>query len=264
EEGMPKALINGINMYYEDHGTGFPVILIHGYAGTTKSWDGQVESFSKRYRFVTYDMRGHGQTEAPEDLSKYTQDIVLEDIYQLLRYLGIQKAVIGGLSLGGYLSIHFYNQHPEMTAAIIIIDAGPGYRTQEKAKDWNQRRMDCADVLESKGMQGFLDSPYSVDDYYTTPEVMLKHNPKGIANVSRGVMINPWGVDILPNIMVPTLVVCGERDTSFLAATDYMAQKIPGAKKAIVADAGHGVNIDQPRVFESTILNFLDGLKLEA
>lgn len=261
---MPKALVNGINLYYEDHGSGFPVIFTHGYAGTTKSWEGQVAAFSKNYRFITYDMRGHGQTEAPKELSKYTQALVVEDIYQLLRHLKIQKAVVGGLSLGGYLSIHFYNKHPEMTAALILMDTGPGYRTPEKAKDWNQTRIDCAKVLETKGIKGFLESPYSKDDYYTTPEVMMKHNPIGLANISKGLMINPWGLDILPTIKVPTVIICGDRDTAFIPATDYMAQKISGAKKVIIANAGHGVNIDQPKVFEATVLNFLDGSKLKA
>ncbi|MFC1989361.1 alpha/beta fold hydrolase [Chloroflexota bacterium] len=260
---MPKALINGINLYYEDHGTGFPVIFTHGFAGTTKSWDGQVSAFSKKYRFVTYDIMGHGQTDAPDDLSKYTLDILVEGIYQLLRHLGIQKAVVGGLSLGGYLTIHFYNQHPDMTAAIILMDTGPGYRTPEKAKDWNQRCVECVKILETQGMKGFMESEYSKDDYYTTPDVMTELNPKGLANVRQGVMINPWGLDILPNIKVPALIICGDGDAPFLAATDYMAQKIPGAKKAIVANAGHGVNIDQPQVFESIVLDFLDNLKLE-
>ena len=259
---MPEALINGINLYYEDNGNGFPVIFTHGFAGTTKSWEGQVAAFSKKYRFITYDMRGHGQTDAPDDLSKYTRDILVEDIYQLLRHLGIQKAVIGGLSLGGYLTIHFYNQHPDMTAAIILMDTGPGYRNQEKAEEWNRVRTDCARVLENAGMRGFMESEYSKDDYYTTPDVMIKHNPVGLANTNRGVMLNLWGLDILPNIKVPALVICGDRDTPFLSATDYMAQKIPVASKVIISNAGHGVNIDQPRVFEETILSFLDDLKL--
>ena len=261
---MPKVLINGINLYYEDNGNGFPVIFTHGFAGSTKSWKDQVAAFSKKYRFITYDMRGHGQTDAPDDLSRYTQDIVVEDIHQLLRHLEIQKAVVGGLSLGGYLTIHFYNQHPDMTAAIILMGTGPGYRTPENAKGWNQTRIDCAKVLETQGMRGFMESEYSKNDYYTTPDVMMKHNPKGLANINRGVMINPWGLDILPNIKVPALIMCGDRDTPFLPATDYMGQKIPAAKKVIVANAGHGVNIDQPQVFESTVLDFLDSLKLEA
>ena len=98
---MPEVFLNGINLYYEDNGSGFPVILSHGFASSTKFWDDQVPVFSKKYRLITYDMRGHGQTDAPKDLSKYSLDIVIEDMYQLLRHLEIQKAVVGGLSLGG-------------------------------------------------------------------------------------------------------------------------------------------------------------------
>lgn len=260
---MPKALINGIHLYYEDHGRGFPVVFAHGFAGTTKAWEGQVAAFSRKYRFITYDMRGHGQTDAPANLAQYTQEIVLEDLYQLLRHLGIRRAVMGGLSLGGYLTIHFYNQHPDMTEAIILMDTGPGYRTPEKARGWNQTGEECARVLETQGMQGFLESEYSKDDYYTTPEVMLKHNPRGLANIRRGVMMNPWGLDLLPNIKVPTLIICGDKDVGFLPATEYMATHIPGARKVMVANAGHGVNIDQPQVFETTALEFLDSLKLK-
>ncbi len=260
---MPKALLNGINLYYEDSGSGFPVIFTHGFAGTTKSWEDQVAALSSKYRFITYDTRGHGQTDTPEAPSKYTLDILVEDIYQLLRHLGIQKAVVGGLSLGGYLSIHFYNQHSDMTVAIILMDTGPGYQSPEKAKDWNQSRIDCAGILKTQGMKGFMESEYSKDDYYTTPDVMIKLNSKGLANICLGVMIDPWGLDILPNIKVPALIICGDRDTPFLSATDYMARKIPEAKKVIIANAGHGVNIDQPQVFESTVLDFLDNLKLE-
>ncbi len=259
---MPKALINGINLYYEDHGSGFPVIFTHGYAGTTRSWEGQVAAFSQKYRFITYDMRGHGQTDAPESLAQYSQDILVEDMYQLLRHLGIQKAVICGLSLGGYLTIHFCNQHPDMTAAIILMDTGPGYRAPESSRKWNETRIDCANILETKGIKGFMESEHSILDYYTTPDVMVKHNPKGLANISRGAMVNLWGLDILPDIKVPALIICGDKDTDYLAGTDYMERKIPGARKVIVADAGHGVNIDQPQVFESTVLGFLDSLKL--
>jgi pimeloyl-ACP methyl ester carboxylesterase len=262
EKEMPKAAINGINIYYEEHGDGFPVILTHGFAGTTKSWKGQIPAFSKKYRFIIYDMRGHGLSDCPEDLTKYRLEMLIEDIHQLLRHLGVEKAVIGGLSLGGYLTIHFYNNHPDMTAAVILIDTGPGYRSPEKAKPWNESRLECARILETKGMEGFIESEYSKDDYYTTPEVMKKLNPKGLANINRGVMVNTWGLDILPHIKVPALVICGDRDTPFLAASDYMAQKIPGAQKVIIPNAGHGVNIDQPKLFEKAVLSFLDGLKL--
>lgn len=259
---MPKALINGINVYYEDSGHGFPVLFHHGYAGTTKAWQGQVAAFSQKYRFITFDMRGHGQTDAPADLSRYSLDLMVEDMRQLLGHLGLRKAVIGGLSLGGYLTLHFYDQHPDMAAALIFMDTGPGYRTPESARDWNEKCADRAVLLETRGMKGFMESDYAKQVYYTTPDVMVKHNPIGLANVSRGVMTNPWGLDILPRIQAPSLVVCGDRDEAFLPAAGYMARKIPGARKVIIPNAGHAVNIDQPQLFESTVIDFLDSLEL--
>lgn len=261
---MPKAPINGINLYYEDHGKGFPIIFTHGFAGTARSWEGQVAAFTRKYRFITYDMRGHSRTDAPDDASQYGLDTIVEDMHQLLRHLGVRRAVVGGLSLGGYLTIHFYHQHPEMTAAAILIDTGPGFRSPDKARAWNESRQECARILETKGMKGFMESSFSKDDYYTTPDVMLTLNPKGLVNINHGIMQNTWGLDLLPQMKVPTLVICGDRDTGFLAGTDYMAQKIPGAKKVVIPKAGHGVNIDQPRAFEKAVLDFLEGLKLQA
>ncbi len=261
---MPKAFLNGINLYYEDIGKGFPLILTHGFAGTTKSWAGQVAAFTRKYRFITYDMRGHGQSDAPDDPAKYQVEVLVEDIYQLLRHLGIKKAVIGGLSLGGFLTIRFYARHPEMAAGLVIIDTGPGYRTPEKAKDWDESCHDCAEILRKDGIPAFQKSEYSALDYYTAPEVMAKQNPIGLAYVRDVTMKTPTGLDILPTIKVPSLIICGDRDVQFLPATEYMAQKIPGAKKVIIANAGHGVNIDQPEVFNRTVLEFLDSLKVTA
>ena len=104
---------------------------------------------------------------------------------------GIQKTVVGGFSLGSYLTLHFCNQHPDITVAIILIGTGLGYRIPEKAKCWNQRDMDRAKVLETQWIKGFMESEYSGDDCDTIPEVMIKRNFKGLANISRGVMINP-------------------------------------------------------------------------
>lgn len=261
---MPKAFINNINMYYEEHGRGFPLVLTHGFAGTSQSWAGQVPAFSKKYRFITYDMRGHGQADAPEDIAFYTQDFLVQDLSQLLWHLRVRKAVVGGLSLGGYLSIHFYQQHPELVAALILIDTGPGFRTPEKAKDWNEARRQITQVLETKGPAALLTEPVGKLLYYTSPEIMKSHSAKGLANISLGVMMSPWGLDLLPQIKVPTLIICGDRDVDFLPAAEYMAQKIPGARKVIIPDAGHGVNIDQPRAFEAAVLDFLDGLRLKA
>ena len=255
---MPRDRINGVDLYYEVNGQGPPVLLGHGFAGTTRMWDTQVPAFSQEYRFITYDLRGHGQTETPPSLSQYSVDIVVEDMFQLLRLLGVEKGVVGGLSLGGYLALHFYFQHKEMVTALLLIDTGPGYRSEKGKQQWNERRIACAELLETQGIVAFADSEYAVNDYYTPRELMLTLNPIGLANVSRGVMLNPALADRLSEIDVPTLIIVGEHDAAFLQATDYMHKHIRNSKKVVVANAGHGVNVDQPEVFNSTVFDFLE------
>ncbi|MBI4308613.1 MAG: alpha/beta fold hydrolase [Chloroflexi bacterium] len=255
---MPKLLVDGVNIYHEVNGAGAPFIMSHGFVGTTRMWEKQVAAFSQRYRFITYDIRGHGQSDAPRDLSRYTLETAVNDIYQLLKGLGVDKAVVGGLSLGGFLSLAFYKAHPEMVRALILCDTGPGYRTPEKAHPWMEDCIKRAELLEKGGMKAFADSPYATSDYYTPRDLMLKMDPIGCANVSRGVMANALGIiEVLEKITAPTLLVCGERDTDFIPATEYMHARIKGSERLIVPNAGHGVNIDQPEVFNRAVLGFL-------
>ncbi len=253
---MPKTPINGIDIYYEVHGDGYPLVLSHGLLGTTQMWEGQVKPFSRDHRFITWDLRGHGQTESPTDPSQYSVEIMVDDLYQLLGHLGVEKVVVGGLSFGGYFSLHFYHHHPEVVAALILTNTGPGYRTAEKAAHWNKGLLGRADILEKGGMQGLIDSEYPVPDY-TPRELMLTMDPIGLAKFCREATINPHGVDKLKDIAVPTLIVIGEDDVGFLAAADYMAARIPQSEQVVIANAGHGANIDQPEVFNQVVLDFL-------
>ena len=118
---MPKIRVNDIELYYEIHGQGYPVVFLHGFAGTVNMWQPQMPVLSQQYRFIVYDARGHGQSESPPDIEQYSADIVVEDLFQLLTNLAIEKAVVGGLSIGGYESLRFYLRHPENVAALILM-----------------------------------------------------------------------------------------------------------------------------------------------
>lgn len=254
---MPKIDVDGVGIYYETHGQGVPLVLSEGFVGSTASWAPQVPVLSQRCRLILYDLRGQGQSDAPADPVAYSVNQAVEDLYRLLRQLGVERAVVGGLSLGGYLSLHFYDQHPEMVLGLIIIDSGPGYRNEERRRQWAQECEERAVLIERGGMHAFAHSAFAADDYYT-PHVRLLHlNPVGIANVSRRIMAHAAAVDILPRIDVPTLLICGEHDRPFLAATDYMAEKIAGATKVIIPDACHASNLDQPEAFNRAVLDFL-------
>lgn len=260
---MPKAFLNGISIYYEEHGQGFPLLIAHGFTGTTRSWAPQVEALSRRYRFILYDMRGHGQTDSPHELSAYSMDILIEDQYRLLRLLGIEQAVVGGLSLGGSVAMRFYFKHPGMVRALVLADTAPGFRNPQgkSLQAWNEDWLAVADLLEKQGMAGYLKSEHAKLDYYTTPEIMLKHDPIGLANINRGVMLNQFMLP-LEEMKVPALLICGDKDTEYLGSAEYMSQHIPVAQKVIIKNAGHGANVDQPEAFNCAILDFLKGIGL--
>ena len=257
---MPRVPINGMNIYYEVHGRPDKptFLLLHGFAGSTVCWKTQVEELSQSFRVIVYDMRGHGLSESPHDPSLYSMAIAVEDQHKLLRYLGAGPGVIEGLSLGGSVALHFYFRHPGMVRALVLAGTGPGYRNTERMEAWNRWCNNCAEVLEKQGMDGFMRSPYSESCYYTPAEVMWAHDPIGLANVTRGISMNPHMLP-LEEIKVPTLILCGENDNEFLAAADYMHKKIKGSQKVIIPGAGHAINVDQPEAFNRAILNFWKG-----
>jgi pimeloyl-ACP methyl ester carboxylesterase len=254
---MPKTQINGINMYYEIHGSGYPLIMMTGFTGTTRMWDSQIAALSKEYQLIIFDMRGHGQTEAPRDHTSYSNDILVEDEYQLLQHLGINKAIIGGLSLGGLVGMWFYLKHPEMTRALVLADTGPGYRNPETRKAFAKDREKLTELLIKDGMEAFLRSKYSVDDYYTTPDIMRTLDPIGIAFINKGVLTDVPPVPLEEIKGPPTLIICGEQDASMMPASHVMSNRIQGSELVIIPQAGHGANVDQPLLFNQAILDFL-------
>jgi len=257
---MPEVDVNGIELYYEISGQGYPLVFLHGFSSTHRMWQSQISALSRDYRFLIYDARGHGLSESPISVDKYSADIVAEDLYQLLWTLGIERAVIGGLSMGGYESLRFYLTHPEMVTALILMDTGPGYRNPAHRNDWNQRQEKFAKQLETGGIEVLAENAPTE----TGREIMLKQNPVGLAHMARTVVAQHDSrvIDSLGEIRVPTLILVGENDTPFLSAAQYMTKKIPGAEQIIIPDAGHASNVDNAEVFNKAVLDFLRKLDL--
>lgn len=252
---MPKLNRDGVDIYYEVHGSGPVLMLTHGYSATAQMWRGQIGPLSDKHTLILWDMRGHGESDYPHDQSAYSEDHTIADMAALLDHAGAKTAIVGGLSLGGYMSLAFHRRHPGRVRALLIIDTGPGFKKDAARDAWNQNARTRADTLEADGLAtltaGSAERAYAVH-----------RSADGLAKAARGMLTQRDAavIESLPAIKVPSLVVVGANDTPFLAASDYMAAKIPGARKVIIPDAGHAANIDQPKAFNAAILSFLESL----
>lgn len=245
---------NGVTIYYEDHGTGLPVLLTHGYSATSEMWSGQVEALRDRYRVITWDMRGHGKSDSPEDPGQYSEAATVDDMAAVLGACGVDRAVIGGLSLGGYMSMAFHLRYPEMVKALMLFDTGPGYKSDSARDAWNETAEERARAFEERGLDALGKSAEVLASSHTSAA--------GLARAARGMLrqFDARVIESLPGIVVPVLVVVGDADKPYLNATEYMVKKIAGAQKVVVPDAGHASNIDQPDVFTGAVERFLSGV----
>jgi pimeloyl-ACP methyl ester carboxylesterase len=243
---------HGVRIFYEVNGQGPAILLTHGFSATSAMWRPQIPALSRDHSLIVWDMRGHGQSEYPEDDSAYSEEATVADMAAILDVVGAQGAVIGGLSLGGYMSLAFHLAHPDRVKALLIVDTGPGYKNAEARAGWNANALATADRLGRDGLAALQTA--------SAERALAQHRTaQGLARAARGMLTQRDArvISSLPEVKVPSLVVVGANDTPFLKASDYMATKIPGAKLAVVPGAGHTANLDQPEVFNQTVLVFL-------
>lgn len=228
---MPKLDRDGVSIHYEVHGTGPAILLTHGYSASTVMWRPNIDALSRDHTLILWDIRGHGQSDAPADPARYSRDLCMGDMAALLDHCGVDRATIGGLSLGGYLSLAFNVFHDKRVNGLLIFDTGPGYRNADAREDWNRMAVRSGDQQPAEGLR----------------------------LAARGILTQQDArvLDSLGQIRVPALVLAGANDKPFLKATDYMAAKIPGAVKVIIENAGHTANIDQPGAFNDAVRGFL-------
>ena len=254
---MASARLNGIEIEYEESGRGRALLLSHGYGATYRMWDDQRAALGDRARVIAWSMRGHGRTESPDDPRQYSEELTVADMQALLDHCGVERAVVGGLSLGGYMSLAFHLRHPDRVRALVVCDSGPGYRNPDARAQWNERARERAEAFEARGLGALAGRSREAKD------AAAHHaSAQGLAHAARGMLAQQDArvIDSLTSVRVPTLVIVGDRDEPFLAPCQYMAKKIPGARLQIIPDAGHASNLDQPGIFNRVVGDFLDTL----
>lgn len=256
---MPELERDGVRLYYEVHGPNgddarHTVLLSHGFSSSSHMWAPNLAALTAADRVVTWDLRGHGKSDSPGDLGQYSEALAVEDMAALLDTVGAGRAVVGGLSLGGYLSLAFHLAHPERVRALMLFDTGPGYRRDEGREGWNRSALANAEAFETRGL----------DALARRSEVRreIHRDASGLALAARGLLTQHDArvIESLGTIGVPTLVLVGAADAPFLAAADYMAAHIAGATKVVLEGAGHASNLDQPEAFDRAVTSFLDGV----
>ncbi len=267
---MAKANVNGIGIYYEETGSGFPLVFSHEFAGDYRSWEPQVRYFSRRYRCITYNSRGYPPSDVPSDPAAYSQDQSVDDLYKLLLSLGAERAHIVGLSMGGAVSVSFAIAHPEMAASIVPCSAGAG--SGDRA-EWEKSMEANAARLERQGMQAAAETygrgPTRLQLLRKDPRAwqefsdqFVQHSAIGSALTIRGVQLRrPTICQLeaqLRQIRVPVLIMVGDEDDACVEPSLFMKRHIPGSGLVMFPRSGHLINLEDPALFNRHLADFLD------
>ncbi len=273
---MPNAKVHGIELAYEVYGEGVPLVLAHGFTASKEMWDDQTRPFSKKYRVVVYDVRGHGDSQAPPaDDSAYTLDTFVEDQRALLAHLGIDNAYIGGLSMGGMIAMRFALKHPQMVQALLLCDTAAAMASDSPwFRQIEANRSAIETFVRSQGVLAVMRNLYAQRAQLTgfslpaeLPAGVLRHidrlekmSADGFLGGGRALGEQESVLDRLPEIAAPTLIVTGEQD--FLrGASEQMKERLPGARFVLIKDSGHGTCLWQPEKFTSAVLDFLSAVE---
>ncbi len=270
---MPSARVNGVDIYYEETGRGFPLVWSHEFGGDCRSWEPQVRYFSRRYRVITYNHRGYPPSSVPPDLAAYDNLTLVEDLYQLLRHLGISRAHVGGLSMGGNVALNFGIRHPDMTESLIIAGCGSG--TVERDRFLREYAR-LADDVEEGGISTLVErfgalptravfrakDPRGWDEFL---RYLGGHSARASAHLIRGVILKRKTIfelePELKRLTPPTFVMVGDQDEPCIEPGLFMRRNIPHAGLVILPMSGHTINIEEPALFNLHVAEFLTAVE---
>ncbi len=269
-DALDVLVQEGLRLHVTRAGTGPPLLLLHGFTGSSETWNALRATLGTAWTTLTMDLAGHGRSGAPNDPSFYTLEAQTNHVLRALDTLGLQHVSVLGYSLGGRVALRFALEHPARVTALILESTSPGIADPEERAERQAADSALASSIEQEGIAAFVDRwerlPMWDSQAALSPETRgqlhvqrMRNDPLGLANSLRGAGAgaDPPQLDRLARLRVPTLLIAGALDDKFVALSQLMERTITGARLTIVADAGHAVHLERPETFAQLVENFL-------
>jgi len=269
---MPHATTDdGVRLYFEEAGAGTPVVFVHEYAGDFRSWEPQLRHFGQRYRAVAFNARGYPPSDVPQEVSRYAQARAADDIGAVLDHLGLDRAHVVGLSMGGFATLHFGFRHPARARSLTVAGCGYGAEPDQRAR-FRAEAEAVADFIRNNGVAAFAEKyaygPTRVQfenkdrrGFAEFKRMLAEHDATGAINTQLGVQRERPSlydlVDEMRRLSVPTLVLTGDEDWPCLTPAILMKREIASAALAVMPNCGHGINTESPDEFNRIVGAFL-------
>ena len=265
---MPQVTRDARTINYSDTGgSGTPVLLLHAFPLHSGQWEGQIEALSDRFRFITPDLMGFGGSDAPADESLYSMDSFADDAAAVLDDLGLDKVVLAGLSIGGYISFAFLRRHRDRVSGLVLADA----KSEDDPPEGKEKRTNQQAQVRSEGTAALIDTLTGAllaestrekkPDVVETVKKLMDNPPAGFIGALEAMKNRPDSSAELAAIDVPTLVIVGENDAVTPPdAARKLHENIGGSRLVVIPEAGHLSNLEAPEAFTGALAEFLGSL----
>ena len=268
---------DGVKLHVEEAGAGTPILFIHEFGGNHASWEPQLRYFSHRHRCITYAARGYPPSDVPVSVDSYSQALAADDAVAVLDGLGIDRAHLVGLSMGGFCSVHVGLRTPERARSLTV--AGAGYGCEKEFEDYFRGvSLEVAENFEKQGAKEFS-KIYALGasrvqfqnkdprGWREFADRLATHSDQGAANTMRGVQAHrPSFYDLedqLKHMKVPTLVIVGDEDDHCLQPGIFLKKTIPACGLSVFPKTGHTMNLEEPAAFNGAVQDFFHAVERE-
>lgn len=267
---------DGTRLYYEEAGSGVPLVFVHEFGGDMRSWEPQMRYFSRRYRCIAFNARGYAPSDVPTDVDRYSQALAAQDIRDVLDGLSLPAAHVVGLSMGGFATLHFGLNHPSRALSLVVAGAGYGAEKQHETY-FRDVSLEVARQFEMQGAEEFsktyalaasriafqLKDPRGWEEFQTH---LGQHSATGAAMTMKGVQARrPSIYDLetkLKDMPIPTLIVVGDEDDHCLQPGMFLKRTVPASGLVVLPKTGHTLNLEEPALFNQIVGDFLSSVTL--